>query len=69
MINVVVWLFCAGPMARCIAMRFNFFSQPEVILRLKSDHVVSDITERNSIMLRRVVVMVMLPKQVQGSTR
>ena len=66
MINMVVWLICARPMARCIAMWHDFFPQPEVNLRFKDGHVVSDMAERKSVMLRRIVVMDMLPRLVQG---
>lgn len=55
MINVAVWLFCAGPMARCIAVWLDFFSQPEVKVHSKVGHVVSDMTERKSMLLRRVL--------------
>jgi len=54
-------------MARRIAMWHDFFSQPEVNLRFKDGHVVSDMAERKSVMLRRIVVMDMLPRLVQAS--
>ena len=69
MINVVVWLFCAGPMARCIAMWLDLISLSEVKLRLKIRHVVSDMTERKLLMLRRVVVMDSLPRLAQRADR
>ena len=69
MINVVVWLFCAGPMARCIAMLFDFFFAVWSQIAVKIGHVVSDMPGKKSIMLRRVVVMDMLPGLIQGTAR
>jgi hypothetical protein len=69
MINVVVWWFCAGPMARCIAIWLGFILRSEVKLRFKFGHVVSDMTEKKSIVLRRIFVMIMLPRLVQKTAR
>lgn len=69
MINGVVWLFCAWPMARCIAMWLGFVLRSEVKMRFKFGHVVSDMTEKESIELRRIFVMIMLPRLVQKTAR
>ena len=69
MINGVGWSLCAGPMARCIAMWLDFVLRSEVKLRFTFGHVVSDMTEKKSIVLRRIFVMIMLPREVQKTAR
>ena len=44
----------------------GFILRPKAKLRLKVDHVVSDMTERKSIVLLRVIVLYLLPRQIRG---